>query len=190
MTARARTTSAPAKSPRLKAVPSAPEVLGLFAEPAPAPAPVEPTPPPAWAVEAATAPPTVLAPPRDFEAAQERVRLGEHLVIRQRVADGHLYQAFERADAFFYNVTLDALTWGRIDTRRDATPDPADDLRAAFERQFEREAEARAVIRALCPETIIHPGELAPAGCGIYERPDGILITSDPARRYAARRPA
>jgi len=180
MTARARTTSAPSKSPRLKSVPSAPEVLGLFAEPA------EPMPaPPAWAVEAATAPPTVLAPPRNFDADTERVRSDDHLVIRQRVADGHLYQVYERADAAFYNVTIDELTWGRVDTRRDPVVDPADDLRAAIERQFERETEARAVIRRLCPETIIRPGELAPAGCGIYDRPDGIFITADPARRFA-----
>lgn len=177
MTARARTTSAPSKSPRLKAVSSVPEVLGLFAEPAavPAAAPVEAVPvPPAWAVEAATAPPTVLAPPRNFIADTERVRSDDHLVIRQRVPDGHLYQVYERADAAFYNVTIDELTWGRVD-----------DLRAAIERQFERETEARAVIRRLCPETLIRPGELAPAGCGIYDRPDGILITADPARRFA-----
>lgn len=185
MTARARTAAASTRSPRTKAAPA----LDLFVVPPAAP---EPTPePPAWAIEAASAPPVSAAPPRDFVVALERVRSGEHLVVRRRVADGHMYQAYERADALFYGETIDALTWGRIDTRRTALLAATDDLSAPFDRQFNREAEARAVIRELCPETIIQPGELAPAGCGIYDRPDGILVTADPARRYAAvRRPA
>lgn len=156
------------------------------AAPAPAPtpaseqaqAPVEPPPP----AEAPTP-----APGRNFAAAVERVQVGKLLVIRERGKDGHhTYRAYERADAFFYQVTIDELTWGRIDTRRSLrTLDPYSDYDALVAWQLECSALAREVIRKLCPETRLAPGETAP-GAGIYDGPGYVLSTVDPEFRFRA----
>lgn len=129
-------------------------------------------------------------PGRDFASRSERVLSGHRLVTRDVGPNGHLYRAWERADAFAYGVTLDELTWGRIDTRR---PLRALDLRVAIDHQLAREAEARDLIRELCPETLRRAGETM-TGAGVYDGPGYVLVTSDPAVRLriacGARRPA
>lgn len=152
-------------------------------------APVELPPTPAWAIEAATAPPTVLERRRDFAAPVERILRGEHLVIRERGADGHhTYRAFERATAFLYGITLDELTWGRIDTRRPIRSlDPYTNYVEAVAWQMTCSAEAQEVIRELCPEARRAAGETPPQG-GVYDGPGYVLVTVDPEFRYRAAR--
>ena len=164
-----------------------PAVIEAPAEPtpvaAPAPAPV-PAPAPA---PAETPVPVSLG--RNFTAAVERVQTGKLMVIRERGSDGHhIYRAFERADAFFHRVTIDELTWGRIDTRRPLRDlDPYRDYGAIVSWEMECSALAREVIRQLCPETRIAPGETAP-GAGIYDGPGYVLSTVDPEFRFRAAR--
>jgi len=153
-------------------LPAAPTAEAPVPAPPPAEAPVEA--PPASSV-------------RHFVAETERVQLGKLMVIRERGADGHhTYCAYERADAFFYGVTLDELTWGRIDRRRSLRQfDPYTEHAALVMWELECSAEARAVIRKLCPETRLAAHETAP-GAGVYDGPGYVLLTVDPAFRYRA----
>lgn len=138
----------------------------------PAPAP-EPEP------EVSVAPAT---PGRNFSAASERVQDGDHLVIRERIEHGHHnYRAYERADAFFHHITIDELTWGRIDTRRLGHLDPYGG--EYFEKLMECSVEAQRVIRQLCPETRRCVGDF-----GIYDGPGYVLLTVDPEHKYQAAR--
>lgn len=170
------------------------------AAPAPAPA-LEPAPalapgqPPAALTPAAPAAPGAAPAPaapangRNFAADTERVQLGKLMVIRERGADGHhTYCAYERADAFFHRVTLDELTWGRIDTRRSLRElDPYRDYDAIVSWQMECSALAREAIRQLCPETRLAPNE-TPPGAGVYDGLGYVLVTVDPEFRYRAAR--
>ena len=134
-------------------------------------------------VPATTPPPSESAPTtRNFAAASERVQSGGLLVIRERVEHGHhRYRAFERATAFFHHVTIDELTWGRIDTRRLGHLDPYGS--EVFEKSLEYSLEAQTAIRQLCPETRRTVGDF-----GIYEGPGYVLLTVDPEPRYRAAR--
>lgn len=155
---------APAPAPELVPEPDEPSAP----EPAPAPAP---------------------AARRNFAAAVERVQSGNLMVIRERGEHSHhTYRAFERADAFFYYVTIDELTWGRIDRRRPLRElDPYRDYGAIVSWEMECSLLAREVIRQLCPETRLAPGETA-TGAGVYDGPGYISVTVDPEVRYQAAR--
>ncbi|MBL9102143.1 MAG: hypothetical protein JNL82_14360 [Myxococcales bacterium] len=165
------------------------EVLDLFAPALPTPEPV-PT-PPAWAIEAATAPasPAPELPTRvrarDFATATERVWDGaDCFVLRTRVYSGHEYRAYERSHTHGFAVVYDPdPVFGRIDTRCPSIA--ATDPHAAIEGQLAREAEARALIHRLCPETVLREGERA-VGNGVYDGPGYVLVTVDPEVRYQA----
>jgi hypothetical protein len=161
---------------------------GLAPAPAPPPALVVVPEPPAWAVEAALAAPTIERR-RDFGASIERIQRGEHLVIRERSTDAYKYEhywAYERANTFFYGVTLDGdPAWGRIDTRR--SPRSFDAVREAGDAvnwQLSCAREALAVIRDLCPETRLVDDE-RPTSAGVYAGPNYILV-GRPEDRYRA----
>lgn len=147
------------------------------------------TPTPAPTPEPEPEPDEPAGPSRNFAAEVERIQAGKLLVIRERGKDGHhTYRAFERADAFFYRITIDELTWGRIDTRRSLRQlDPYSDYGAIVSWEMECSALAREVIRQLCPETRLAPGETAP-GSGIYDGPGYVLSTVDPEFRFQAAR--
>lgn len=187
MTARAR-----ASAPRLARA----QPLSLLDPPAPVP-----TPPPAWAVEAATAPPSEAAPLRDFETARELVwhRDGRRFVLRERQAprDGgaHIYTAYELADAVFYGVTREGISpaalrpYGRIDTRLPLRAfDPVAEYSAAIEWRMAQQGLALELIRELCPETIHVRGD------AVFDGPGHVTMLTRPEPRYlaamAARRPA
>lgn len=147
--------------------------------PAPAPAPAA-VPPPELELSAPT------GSGRNFAAALERVQDGDHLVIRERGEHGHhTYRAFERTDVFFHEVTIDELTWGRIDTRRLRDLDPYG--YEVVQRTLANSAEAHEVIRRLCPEARRTAGENVPQS-GIYDGPGYVLVTCDPETRYRAAR--
>lgn len=160
---------------------------GVPVAPAEAPAPAEPEPPPP--AEAPVEAPTPPSSGRNFAAATERVQLGKLMVIRERGAHSHhTYRAFERADAFFHYVTIDELTWGRIDKRRPLRElDPYRDYGAIVSWEMECSALAREVIRQLCPETRLAPGETATRS-GVYDGPGYISVTVDPEFRFQAAR--
>jgi hypothetical protein len=160
-------------------------------EPAPAALVVVPDPvpePPAWAVEAATAPASAVER-RDFAALVEEVQRGDLLVIRTRLVDGfgyHRYEAWERATAFFYDATRGELTWGRIDARRPIRAfDSVREYGAGVAWLMACQAEARVAIRLLCPETCRAAGESTPES-GVYDGPGYVLITTDPEHRHRA----
>lgn len=147
------------------------------------PAPPAPTPTLVPEPEVSVAP---AGPGRKFAAAIERVQDGDHLVIRERGELGHhTYRAFERGDTFFHEVTIDELTWGRIDTRRLRHLDPFS--YEIVRLTLEYSAEAQAVIRQLCPETRRIAGESV-LQSGIYDGPGYVLLTVDPEPRYQAAR--
>lgn len=126
------------------------------------------------------------APGRDFAAELERVQAGDLLVIRERGEHGHhTYRAYERCDAFFHHITIDELTWGRIDTRRLGHLDPYG--AEVYQKSLEHSLEAQKVIRQLCPETRRTAGETVPQS-GIYDGPGYVLLTVDPEPRYRAAR--
>lgn len=136
-------------------------------------------------------PPRALRLRRDFAAPRELVWGcdGRRFVCRDvapfnGAAAYHVYTAWELADACFYAVTVEGLTpraFGRLDTRRPLRT--LTGVRATFDWQLEREAEARDLIRELCPETVVGPRE---GVCGVYPQPTGVLLTVDPAHRFAA----
>lgn len=186
MTARARATA-----PRLARA----QPLSLLDPPTPA------TLAPAWAAEAATAPPTTVAQPRDFETMRELVwhRDGRRFVLRERQAprDGgaHIYTAYELADAVFYGVTREGISpaalrpYGRIDTRLPLRAfDPVTEYSAAIDWRLAQQRLALDLIRELCPETIHVRGD------AVFDGPGHVTMLTRPGPRYlaamAARRPA
>lgn len=159
------------------------------------------TAPPAWAVEAAKAPPSETTKPRDFETTRELVwhRDGRRFVLRERQAprDGgaHIYTAYELADAVFYGVTREGISpaalrpYGRIDTRLPLRAfDPVAEYSAAIEWRMAQQLLALELIRELCPETIHVRGD------AVFDGPGHITMLTRPEPRYqaamAARRPA
>jgi hypothetical protein len=155
------------------------------------------SPVPAQVVEPAK-PPRALRLRRDFAALRELVWGcdGRRFVCRDHTAFNgrpayHVYTAWELADTCFYAVTVEGLTpaapraFGRLDTRRPLRT--LTGVRAALDWQLEREAEARDLIRELCPETVIGPRD---GLCGVYPQPAGVLLTVDPAHRFAAAKAA
>ena len=192
MTARAR-----ASAPRLPRA----QPLSLL-DPPPV---VEPTPvPPAWAVEAAAAPPTVRVQVRDFEALRELVwhRDGQRFVCRDRQdpRDGgaHIYHAYELADVGSFGVVVEGLTpaalrpYGRIDTRRPPRAfDPIAEYSAGVDWRIAQQRIALELIRELCPETIRLPD--GGPGHAVFDGPGCVTMLSRPEPRFmafmAARRP-
>lgn len=151
MTARARR-SAPRLAP----------TLALVAEPTPQA--------PTWAVQAATSP-AALDQPRDLIAARERIwhRDGRRFAERTHEDRHHTYRAYERADCLSYGVTVDELTYGRIDTRKPVSGKlPGADIDWLVQQQ----REALDLIRSLCPETV---GE-HDAGHRVYPGPGYVLV--------------
>ncbi len=168
--------TAAARRPRAPRLEPARDLFDPPTTPAPAAAP----PPPELEL------PVPADPGRNFAAMIERVQDGDHLVIRERDEHGHhTYRAFERTDVFFHEVTIDELTWGRIDTRRLRDLDPYG--YEVVQRTLANSAEAHEVIRRLCPEARRPAGESVPQS-GIYDGPGYVLVTSDPETRYRAAR--
>lgn len=139
-----------------------------------------PAPAPVLLPEVSVAP---AAPGRDFAAELERVQAGDLLVTRERGEHGHhTYRAYERCDAFFHHITLDELTWGRIDTRRLGHLDPYGP--EVFQKSLEYSLEAHKVIRQICPETRRTGDDFGL----VYDGPGYVLLTVDPAPLYRAAR--
>jgi hypothetical protein len=167
------------------------------------------SPPPLPVPEPALAqPPRALRIRRDFAAPRELVWGcdGRRFVCRDVASFNgrpayHVYTAWELADAVFYGVTVEGLTpaasraYGRVDTRRPLRS-LADDTRAPFDWQRACEAEARDLIHELCPETVLRiaykdvGGKDVEVAVGAYDRPGDVLLTVDPAFRFAAAKAA
>lgn len=156
-------------------------------------------------VEAAPAPaepaPATKPAGRDFSSPREVVWHpdGRRFVLREYVGGAHVYHAFERSDALFYEVEADDLgldvgrPYGRIDTRRSARAfNPITEYDALVDYRRSCYREALELIREVCPETIV-TGRLGEPGNAVFEGPGRVLLLTRPETRYraamAARRP-